>query len=216
MGITRSWGELGRQVVRIESDDFATWTKEKVVLEGLDKTLQTYAMPVFFYGGIYLGLVAIHEQYSDRVWTELTWSPDTKVWNRVCPGTPLIPCSDKMLDYDYGCVYPCAYPVFLKDEIRLYYGGSDYLHFGWRTGSLCLATLRPDGFAGYEQETSDKPAVITTSTIPYNGQAFQITTDVEQGGLVKVSILNKDGERIATAKTVSKTVKIANKTLAIK
>jgi hypothetical protein len=207
VGITRSWGkEKGRQVARIESEDFVTWTKEKVVLEGIDKTHQTYAMPVFFYGGIYLGLVAIHEQDADRVWTELTWSPDTKVWNRVCPGEPLIPCSDNKLEYDYGCVYPSAYPVFLKDKIRLYYGGSDYLHFGWRTGSLCLATLRPDGFAGYEQETGDKPAFITTTAIPYNGQALQITADVPKGGWVKVSIVDKDGKNIATATTVLETV----------
>ena len=206
VGITRTWGKMGREVARVESEDFFTWTQEKTVLEGIDKTHQTYAMPVFFHGGIYLGLVAIHEQNSDRVWTELAWSPDTKLWIRVCPGTPLIPCSDKKLDYDFGCVYPCAYPVFLKDEIRLYYGGSDYLHFGWRTGSLCLATLRPDGFAGYEQETRDKPAVITTTAIPYTGQALQITADVAKEGWVKVSIVDKDGKHIATAKTVSKTV----------
>jgi len=207
VGITRSWGkEFGRQVARIESEDFVKWTKEKVILEGIDKNYQTYAMPVFFYGGIYIGLVAIHQQDSDRVWTELTWSADTKKWNRVNPGTPLIPCSEEKLDYDYGCVYLCAYPVFLKDEIRLYYGGSDYLHFGWRTGSLCLATLRPDGFAGYRQDDKEKPAVITTTAIPFAGESLQITADVDKGGSVMVSIVDKAGIRIATAKTVSKTV----------
>jgi hypothetical protein len=207
VGITRSWGkQKGRQVARIESDDFITWTKEKVVLEGLDKNLQTYAMPVFFYGGVYLGLVAIHQQDPDRVWTELTWSSDTKNWNRVCPGSTLIPCSEKKLDYDYGCVYPCAYPVFLKDEIRLYYGGSDYLHFGWRNGSLCLATLRPDGFAGYEPESNKAPAVLTTTMIPYNGHVIQISADINKGGWVKASIIDKDGISIAAAATVLKTV----------
>ena len=207
VGITRSWGEeKGRQVVRIESQDFINWTKAEVVLEGISKNNQTYAMPVFYYGGIYLGLLAIHDQKVDRVWTELTWSPDTKVWNRVCPGTPLIPCSDKKLDYDYGCVYPCAYPVFLKDEIRLYYGGSDYLHYGWRTGSLCLATLRPDGFAGYEQVSDDKPAVITTSVISCSGKAILITADVAKKGWVKVNILDNDGNHITMAKTVTKTI----------
>lgn len=207
VGITRSWGEeKGRQVVRIESEDFINWTEAKVVLEGINKNQQTYAMPVFYYAGVYLGLVAIHDQEKDRVWTELTWSPDTKTWNRVDPGTPLIPCSDTKLDYDYGCVYPCAYPVFLKDEIRLYYGGSDYLHYGWRSGSLCMATLRLDGFAGYEQETTDSPAVITTAKVSYNGQPIRITADVQDGGFVKVNLLNKKGEHIASAETVSKTV----------
>lgn len=207
VGITRSWGEeKGRQVVRIESADFINWTKAKVVLEGIDKNHQTYAMPVFYYGGVYLGLVAIHDQNADRVWTELTWSPDTKNWNRICPSTPLIPCSDKVLDYDYGCVYPCAYPVFLEDEIRLYYGGSDYLHSGWRNGSFCLATLRPDGFAGYEPKSKAKPAVITTAAIPYCGQDFRITADVQKDGWVKVTILDEDGKRLASAKPVKGTI----------
>jgi len=226
VGITRTWDKSKngkrskvRQVARIESDDFINWTTEEVVLEGVNKDLQTYSMPVFFHGGIYLGLVAIHEQSSDRVWTELAWSGDTKKWNRVSPGTPLIPCSNQKLEYDYGCVYACAYPVFLENEIRLYYGGSDWLHYGWRNGSLCLATMRPDGFAGYQQQTKDKPAVITTVAIPYDGQAIQITADVSKKGSVEVSVLNEDGETIATTEKVSKTVtdcplKLSNKIMA--
>jgi hypothetical protein len=111
-----------------------------------------------------------------------------------------------VLDYDYGCVYPCAYPVFLKNEIRLYYGGSDYLHFGWRNGSLCLATLRPDGFAGFKQDDLNKPGIIITSAIPYSGQNINITADVSTNGSVKVSVLNKSGDIIAEADPVLQTV----------
>ncbi len=206
VGITRTWGKMGREVARIESEDFVHWTKAKVVLQGVKKTHQPYAMPVFFHGGVYLGLVAIHDQTSDRVWTELTWSPDTKAWHRISPGTPLIPCSDKKLAYDYGCVYACAYPVFLKDEIRLYYGGSDYLHGGWRNGSLCLATLRPDGFAGYEQERKDRAGVIVTAAIAWSGRDLRISADVAKGGRVEVSVLDRDGNVIAEAEAVSETV----------
>ena len=207
VGITRTWGEeMGREVARIESDDFVKWTKEEVVLKGTNKNQQTYAMPVFFYEGVYLGLVAIHEQDSDRVWTELTWSPDTKEWNRISPGTPLIPCSEVELDYDYGCVYACAYPVFLKDEIRLYYGGSDWLHTSWRNGSLCLATLRPDGFAGYVPVSQEGPASITTVPLPYSGQEISVSADVEGEGWIKVSVLNTKGRTIATASDISETI----------
>ena len=207
VGITRTWGGAkGRQVARIESDDFVKWTREVVVLEGLSKAQQTYAMPVFYRCGVYIGLIAIFDIPSNRVWTELAWSADTKKWNRISPGTPLIPCSEKKLEYDYGCVYPCAYPVFLKDDIRLYYGGSDYLHNGWRTGSLCLATLRPDGFAGYEQESKDKPAVITTTAISHSGQALRISADVAKSGSIKVSLVDTGGKVISTAQSVSETV----------
>ena len=207
VGITRSWGkEKGRQVMRTESSDFLKWTEAKLVMEGLDRNFQTYAMPVFYHGGIYIGLVAIHDQTADRVWTELTWSPDTKEWNRVNPGTPLIPCSDKVLDYDYGCVYPCAYPVFQNDKILLYYGGSDYLHFGWRNGSLCLATLRPDGFAGYAPENENQIGTITTKPLLYSGQDLKLSADVKTGGSVKVTVLDNKGEKIAVAQDISKTV----------
>ncbi len=206
VGITRTRGpDFGREVARIESDDFVNWTKEEVVMHGTEKNLQTYAMPVFYYWGVYLGLVAIHQQSSDRVWTELTWSPDTKIWHRIDAGNPLIPCSEKELDYDYGCVYPCAYPVFKDDVIQLYYGASNWLHYGWRNGSLALATLRQDGFAGYVQLEESSIGIISTTSIPYNGKTISLTADVEEGGTVKVYVVNDEGETIGTA-AVNKTV----------
>jgi hypothetical protein len=201
VGITRTWGEMGREVARIESDDFINWTKEEVVLEGLDKNLQPYAMPVFYYGGVYLGLVAIHNQKIDRVHTELTWSFDTKKWHRISQGIPLIPCSDKKLDYDYGCVYTCANPVIEQDEIKLYYGASDWLHYGWRSGSMCLATLRPDGFAGYE--TEEKAAQIITKALSYAGGAITVNADISNGGFLRVKVLSENGKEIAVSKVLS-------------
>ncbi|MHC4842201.1 MAG: hypothetical protein ACYTEE_00220 [Planctomycetota bacterium] len=205
VGITREWGApFGRQVARTSSEDFINWTKCEIVLEGLDSNFQTYAMPVFYHGGVYLGLVAIHDQDADRVWTELTWSPDTVKWNRVLPGTPLIPNSDgKEGDYDWGCVYAAAYPVFLEDEIRLYYGGSDGYHFSWRNGFFCLATLRPDGFAGYTQTDSNKPATITTTPINHDNKSLQISTDVESNGYLKVKVLDEQNKPLAESKPLN-------------
>lgn len=65
-------------MARIESDDYLNWTEEEVIMKGMERNLQPYAMPVFFHGGVYLGLVAIHNQEADRVWTELAWSADIK------------------------------------------------------------------------------------------------------------------------------------------
>jgi len=204
VGITREWGrQFGRQVARTSSTDFLNWEKCEIVLEGIDRNFQTYAMPVFYHGGVYLGLVAIHDQDADRVWTELTWSPDTITWHRVLPGTPLIPNDGKEGDYDWGCVYAAAYPVFLEDEIRLYYGGSDGYHGGWRNGFFCLATLRPDGFAGYTQLEAGKPATITTTPIAAAGGTLQITADIEEGGYVKVSLLDERNELLAESERLN-------------
>jgi hypothetical protein len=198
VGITREWGDaFGRQVARISSADFLRWSKSKVVLEGLDKNNQTYAMPVFYHGGVYLGLVAIHDQEADRVWTELTWSPDTITWSRVLAGMPLIGNSEKEGDYDWGCVYAAACPVFLKDEIRLYYGGSDGYHFGWRNGSFCLATLRPDGFAGYTQIDPHKPAKITTTFKVRHKGTLRLSADIEQKGYAKVRVFDESNGQVA-------------------
>ncbi len=196
---------LGRQVARTSSEDFINWNKCEIVLEGLDKNFQPYSMPVFYHGGVYLGLVAIHDQKADRVWTELTWSPDTVKWNRVLPGTPLIPNSPgEEGEYDWGCVYASACPVFLEDEIRLYYGGSDGHHNTWRNGFFCMASLRPDGFAGYKQTESGKAATITTVPVTFGNRSLQLSADVGSKGYVKVRLLDKNNELLVESKPLKK------------
>ena len=207
IGITRSWGDqYGRQVARTESNDFLNWTEAKVVLEGVEKNLQTYAMPVFYYAGVYLGLVAIHNQETDRVWTELTWSPDTRQWYRICPGTPLIANSEKEMAYDWGCVYAATTPIFLDDEIRIYYGGSDGYHFGWRNGFFCLATLRPDGFAGYEAICPEDLAIVTTQPLIFQGNNLCISADMPTKASIKVLVKDESGSKIATSQYMKETM----------
>ena len=186
-----------RQVARIESSDFVDWSQAQVVIEGASWALQPYALSVFEHAGLYLGLLAIHDQVSDRVWTELAWSVDTTTWERIDPGKPLIGCGEAELEYDYGCVYACVTPVFLSNEIRIYYGGSDWLHFGWRTGCLALATLRPDGFAGYEQNKRSEPGTIGTSLISYHGEALKVTADVEVEGSIEIKVLDRKNSVLA-------------------
>ena len=215
VGFTRTWSKTDRQIVgpetktnhawgreiaRIESPDFEDWSQAEVIMRCDPWEQQPYAMPVFFYGGIYIGLIAVHDQLSDRVWTELAVSEDTKKWERIEQGTPLIPCSEEPLDYDYGCVYACASPIFLNNEIRLYYGGSDWLHFGWRKGCLALATLRPDGFAGYAQERRDEPAKIGTDSFFTKNGVIKISTDIEKDGLVSARLLSPAGDLIKEAR----------------
>jgi hypothetical protein len=37
-----------------------------------------------------------------------------------------------------------------EDEVRIYYGVCDRFFLGWRKGYLPLASIMPDGWAGYE------------------------------------------------------------------
>lgn len=204
VGITRLWD--GQRIVgRTQSPDFVRWTRAVEVLRGT-KTHQTYAITVFRHAGAYLGLLMIFRTREDRVHCELTWSGDTVKWHRVCPGTPLIANSKKRGHYDWGCVYAAACPVFGDSEIRLYYGASNGPHTGWRDGFLALATLRPDGFAGYEQVSADAPALVTTVPLSLAGRSLRLSADVRKGGSVAVALLDKTGREIARARPVKRTV----------
>ena len=198
VGITRLKTQTGeRLVARTESTDFIHWTQAEEVLRG-DPLNQTYAMPVFRHAGLYLGLLMIFTPEDDRVHCELAWSPDTREWHRVNPGSSLIPNSEKRGDYDWGCVYAGAIPIVQSDEIRLYYGASNGPHTIWRDGFLALATLRPDGFAGYEPVDKEISGKVLTRALRLGGGALRISADAA-GGKVTVRLLDEAGKVLATA-----------------
>ncbi len=196
VGITRNWSGGGYQgeriVARTESKDFIHWSQAEEILRGTSPTKQTYAMVVFPYADVYLGLVMIFDTQSDRVFCELASSPDAIHWERIDEGVPLIANSETTGDYDWGTVYAAAYPVFLENEIRLYYGAGNGPHTNWRDGSLALATLRPDGFAGMQPENDDQPSTIVTQPVMCTGKSLGITADAK-GGSVRVEVLDADG-----------------------
>ena len=199
-GITRLWKDGQRVVGRTESGDFLKWTKAEEVLRGTP-AMQVYAMPVFRYEDVYLGLPVIFDVKQDRAHTELAWSPDTIHWHRIDAGTPLIPNSIARGDYDWGCVYAADAPVVLNNEIRLYYGASNGPHTDWRDGFLALATLPTDGFAGYVSNTPKEPALLRTRLIRPSGTRLFVTGNF-RGELV-VRVLTESGKELATSETVS-------------
>ncbi|MEI7742695.1 MAG: hypothetical protein WCK58_02965 [Chloroflexota bacterium] len=209
VGITRGWTEgywmTGqRLVLRTESTDFIHWSDPDEIMRGHDYHDQPYSMPIARYGDLYIGLPAQFHKGDrgapdwDTVTTELAWSPDTITWHRICPGEPLIPTgagSYPTGEYDCGCVYAAA-PVLDGDTIRLYYGGSNGLHNGWRESSLNLATLERDRFAGYTQTAPGVPARVTTVTLSAGLQDLTVNADVRDGGSVRVAVLDEAGETL--------------------
>jgi hypothetical protein len=117
-------------------------------------------MIAFPTGGIYMGLLGMMEFPEDsrqyvKQHVELAWSSDTVTWHRIQEGTPFIghtPAKEERygnMPYDWGTIF-ASVPILLDDEIRIYYGACDWYFFDWRKGYLALATLRSDGWAGYE------------------------------------------------------------------
>ena len=94
---------------------------------------QTYCLPVFRYGNLYLGYTMIYNVGTDRsVDCELSWSPDSLTWQRVAPGTPLIPRGPKG-SYDGACIYAMAGPPIRDgNDLLIFYGGDHFPHTGWK------------------------------------------------------------------------------------
>ena len=198
VGFTRLWNDNRRVVGRTESPDFVHWTKAVEVFRG-KHLFDIYSLPVFRYAGIYLGFPAVFDERADRVWTELAWSPDTVHWYRIDEGTPLIPNSETKGDYDWGTIF-ASKPILKDNMIRIYYGGCNGGHFDWRDGFLCLATLRLDGFAGYEVEDVGKEGTIITKSLILGSELY-ITADAETGAIT-VELVDGTGKTLLTSKPI--------------
>ncbi|MYC78332.1 hypothetical protein F4X10_21430 [Candidatus Poribacteria bacterium] len=216
VGITRQHARNIRLVTRAESPDFVHWTPDASILEGPNPRLQAHDMIVFPTCGIYIGLLGmmVYPEDSDidvKQHVELAWSPDTIHWHRIQEGIPFMGNTPSETErygetpYDWGTIFPSA-PIFFDDEIRIYYGAGDGYFFNWRNGYLALATLRPDGWAGYEPIATDMPAVITTQPLIFDGTSIGITADVSDGGSVRVAILDNMGRQLTSSQPIYSTV----------
>jgi hypothetical protein len=194
VGITRTWDDRSGQrlVARTESPDFVSWTKAVEVMRADPRSpeSQTYSMPIFEYGGVFLGLVAIFHVPTDTVQTELAWSPDTVRWERIDAGSPVIARGPAGAP-DSGCAYAAA-PVFEDDEIRLYYGGSNGPHTSWRDGFFCLARLRPDRFAAFQPSSAGAPGLVVTHPVKVTSDDLRINADA-RGGQVRAGLFEAGG-----------------------
>jgi len=209
--VTRGWTGstpqdmyLGERVVmRTESPDFLTWTEPREVLRGVGEHDQIYSMPIARYGDLYVGLPAVFHKGDpqaddwDLVDTELAISTDTETWSRVIPGTPLIPRGAGTYPtgaYDCGCIYASA-PIVIDDEIRIYYGGSNGTHNGFRESSLNLATLPVDRWAGYGAGSA--PGYLTTTPLTVDLDTISLNVATATSGSVRAALLANDGAELA-------------------
>ena len=199
--ITRGWSAGIRTVLRSESEDFVHWSQPVEVMRGADAHDQIYSMPVCQYRGLYIGLPSVFHKGDaaaadwDRVDTELALSVDSVNWERICPGDALIPRGAGNYPdgaYDCGCVYAAA-PIIHGGSILLYYGGSNGLHNSWREGSLNLATLELDRFAGYAPADARDTARLETNALELGGQSLSVNAEVETGGSVRAAVLDAGG-----------------------
>ncbi|MDZ4818777.1 MAG: hypothetical protein SGJ20_07375 [Planctomycetota bacterium] len=189
VGFTRH-GATPRNVARTSSRDFVHWSKVREILTPEPDQPELHDMVVFAYSGVYLGLIGVFDVAEGRQWVELAWSPDTVRWHRIQPGKSLIPNGSKNGVYDWGCIFATR-PIVQKNETRIYYAGCNGKFFDWRDGSLCMATLPKDRWAGYGC-SDDRKGTILTQPLTCSASKLLVTADAK-GGAVEIDVLDEAG-----------------------
>lgn len=203
--ITRGWADGIRTVLRSESEDFIHWTNPVEIMRGRDAHDQIYSMPICRYGDLTIGLPSVFHKGDasaadwDTVDTELAVSADDVNWGRICPGAPMIPRGEGEYpdgDYDCGCIYAAA-PFVHDDKILIYYGGGNGLHNNWREGSLNLAMLEIDRWAGYTPRAARDAATLETTALHLSGERLTLNAELGPGGWIHYALLDEGGAALA-------------------
>ena len=198
---TTQEGNTTRRIGRSVSDDFIHWTDPKDVLVPDDHdppALEFYGMPVFEYEGHYLGqLFVCHwrtEEPTQRnfgtIDIQLSSSRDGIDFERSGDRKPFIP-NGPPGSIDAGEIWTAREPVVMGDELWFYYcaGGEEHGVTG-RSGPICLAKLRLDGFVSVD--AGDETGSLVTKPFRCDGGPLTINA-AARGGMVGVAVLDEDG-----------------------
>ena len=194
-------GNKTRRIGRSVSDDFVNWTEVQEILapdEDDPPSMEFYGMPVFKYEGIYLGqLWACHarpeETQTRNFWNtdvQLTVSRDGIAWERVGGRKPFIP-NGPPGSIDHNEILTAVAPVVMGDELWFYYCAGAMEHgVTGRSGPLCLAKLRLDGFVSVD--AGDEVGTLVTKPFRCDGGRLSINA-AARGGMVGVAVLDEEG-----------------------
>jgi hypothetical protein len=194
-------GNSTRRIGRSVSDDFVNWTDPEDVLvpdEHDPPGLQFYCMPVFKYEGLYVGQICAYHTYPEephirffgKIDVQLAVSRDGISWDRVGQRKPFIP-NGPAGSIDAGEVYMAKAPVVMDDELWFYYSPSTIEHGPTgRSGPICIAKLRLDGFVSVE--AGEETGTLVTKPFRCDGGNIQINA-AARGGSVAVAVLNERG-----------------------
>lgn len=201
----------GRRVCRTTSWDFRFWESEpKMVLEPDAKDppqVQFYALGSSMYGNYELGTLWHYKTEAKDLstWhmngqqhTELAYSRNGYCWHRAAQGQPFIPHGTAK-QWDGGNLQCASQPVFLDDEIRYYYTGTDRKHsMNWEhqphTAGLGMASIKPDRFVALESSTAGSD--LLTAAFALGGPQIFVNAAVARRGELRVEVLSGDGRPI--------------------
>lgn len=168
-----------------ESKDFENWTDTYFMAtvdekDGPDD--QIYAMSIFWYESLYLGLLRMYHTDTDKVDIQLALSRNAKRWQRPLR-KPFIPNSPKKGTWDYANnSFATNPPIRVGDKLWFYYSSRSALHDeSPNDGSIGLGTLRVDGFVSLD--AGPESGMLITRPVRLNGDSLWVNTDAADGEL---------------------------------
>jgi hypothetical protein len=199
---------FGRRMFRSESHDFVHWSSPPQLVMEQDAAdppqTQFYGVGVTQYGAYEIGTLWIYRT-EEGDWggakmrglqtPELVYSREGTAWHRAAQGTPFVP-NGAPGEWDAGNLQPASQMVFLDDEIRCYYAGTDARHEGnWEAigqhAGLGTACLKPDRFIALR--AGDQPAEMMTVLFKSLGDAeFYVNVRTARDGVVRLEVLDAE------------------------
>ncbi|MBN2296678.1 MAG: hypothetical protein JXM70_29890 [Pirellulales bacterium] len=179
-----------------ESSDFVHWSDTYPMLEADNKDGprdQTYSMRIFRYETVFVGLLKIYHLDTDRCDVQLAFSRNAKHWER--PDRSIFLANAKQPGgYDYGNIDEAGAPIRMNDQLWFYYSGRSTLHnekSDKPDGSLCLGTLRLDGFMS--MDAGNEEGTLLTKPVKLSGSSLLMNADAG-GGEIRVEIVKADSK----------------------
>ncbi len=203
---------MGRAVIRCESEDFIHWSPEKGELslasDAQDSTMtEIYNMRSVPYAGLHIGFVQPFHNDPDSVTLpiQLSISRDNKNWQRLSDRTPFL-SHGGLGEWDRSVISPPMNdPIYVGDELRFYYSGRNTLHSSrWSfednpkllgklapfRGSIGFATIPRDRFVA--MEGNYRPGILRTKPFIHDGGVLHVNAAVKFG-ILTVSLLDDKG-----------------------
>ena len=190
-----------RAVGRSETADFAHWSPHRLALRA-DVDWQRalgrgkhdlYQMQVWPAAGLFLGILSVFDWEDDRNHLELAWSPDTLHWERICPGSDLVP-HGRLGEPGGGCSYAAMRPQRMGDELWVYFGADTGRHNAdpEREATLLLARFAPDRLAGMAPAGRGRGTLVTCPLL-LDGAALHLNANAVEGS-IQVELRTEAGQ----------------------
>ena len=202
------WRMARRRVFSSSSLDINSWPmlRETLVPDDVEDNLDVefYGLVRFRMGDLHVAFLNVFHRTHNTVTFHLLYGRDGYHWDWVGRGEPVLNLGPEG-EWDPYMVEVSDQPLFLDDEIRIYYGGASLHHDWWSMGekegldvpearagwnggetALGLATLRPEGFVSIDSTVRE--GLMITRPFVSDGERLVVNAVCEPKGYLDVEL----------------------------